>query len=289
MVITPLRDQGAKLLGFTKVTRDITERKRAQDAFLLEITNALVSSLNIHQLLSAISSCLRQIKKFDFASISLYDAETKMLKREALDNLPTGESPEDELFSPAGDSPAAWAFNTRRPLLLEGKPSEKWPHKMPPVPAERAVQSGCWLPLIGRDGTLGTLNLLSRSQGAFTEGDLIMLGQIASQIAIALDNAMAYQRVSQQKERLAEEKLYLQDEIRTEYNFEEIVGQSREIRRVLEASRDGRPDRLHRSHSWRNRNRQGTPGSRRAPSESTPRKNLRASQLRLDSRRSARE
>ena len=104
---------------------------------------------------------------------------------------------------------------------------------MPPVPAERAVQSGCWLPLIGRDGALGTLNLLSRSPGAFTEGDLILLGQIASQIAIALDNAMAYQRVSQQKERLSEEKQYLQDEIRTEYNFEEIVGQSREIRRVL--------------------------------------------------------
>jgi formate hydrogenlyase transcriptional activator len=233
VVITPLRDQGGKLLGFTKVTRDITERKRAQDAFLLEITNALVSSLNIHQLLSAISSCLRQIKKFDFASISLYDAETKMLKRESLDNLPAGESPEDELFSPTGDSPAAWAFNTRRPLLLEGKPHEKWAYKMPPVPAERAVQSGCWLPLIGRDGALGTLNLLSRSPGAFTEGDLILLGQIASQIAIALDNAMAYQRVSQQKERLSEEKQYLQDEIRTEYNFEEIVGQSREIRRVL--------------------------------------------------------
>ena len=233
VVITPLRDQDGKLLGFTKVTRDISEQKRAHEAFLLEITNALVSNLNIHQLLSAISSCLRQIKKFDFASVALYDPETKMLKTEALDATATGDSPEDELISPAGDSPAAWAFNTRRPLVLEGTPHEKWPHKMPPVPAERAVKSGCWLPLVGRDGALGTLNLLSRSAGAFTEGDLVPLVQIASQIAIALDNAMAYQRVSQQKERLTEEKQYLQDEIRTEYNFEEIVGQSREIRRVL--------------------------------------------------------
>jgi len=233
VVITALRDQEGKLLGFTKVTRDITEHKRAHDAFLLEITNALVSSLNIHQLLAAISSCLRQIKKFDFASISFYDPETKLLKREALDNASAGESPEDELISPTGDSPAAWVFNTRQPLLLTGKLGENWPHKMPPVPPERAVQSGCWLPLVGQSGALGTLNLLSLSPGTFAGEDLVLLGQIASQIAIALDNAMAYQRVSQQKERLAEEKQYLQDEIRTEYNFEEIVGQSREIRRVL--------------------------------------------------------
>ena len=233
VVITPLRGDNEELLGFTKVTRDITERKRSHDAFLLEITNALVSSLNIHQLLTAISSCLRQIQKFDYASIALYDPETKMLKREALDNASLDESPEDSLISPAGDSPAAWVFNTRKPLLLEGKPHEKFPHKLPPVLVERAVRSGCWLPLVGREGMLGTLNLLSQTAGAFGESDLIALGQMANQIAIALDNAVAYQRVSQQKDRLAEEKLYLQDEIRTEYNFEEIVGQSREIRKVL--------------------------------------------------------
>jgi formate hydrogenlyase transcriptional activator len=169
VVITALRDQEGKLLGFTKVTRDITEHKRAHDAFLLEITNALVSSLNIHQLLAAISSCLRQIKKFDFASISFYDPETKLLKREALDNASAGESPEDELISPTGDSPAAWVFNTRQPLLLTGKLGENWPHKMPPVPPERAVQSGCWLPLVGQSGALGTLNLLSLSPGTFAE------------------------------------------------------------------------------------------------------------------------
>ena len=233
VVITPLRSDDGKLLGFTKVTRDITQQKRAHDAFLLEITNALVSSLNIHQLLTAISSCLRQIKKFDYASVALYDPETKMLKREVLDRASRDTSPEDSVISPAGDSPAAWVFNTRRPLLLEGTPHENFPHKMPPASSESTVRSGCWLPLMGRDGMLGTLNLLSRSAGAFNEGDLIPLGQIAGQIAIALDNAVAYQRVSQQKEQLAEEKLYLQDEIRTEYNFEEIVGQSREVRKVL--------------------------------------------------------
>jgi formate hydrogenlyase transcriptional activator len=176
---------------------------------------------------------LHRITKFDFASIALYDPETKMLKREALDNTGADESPEDSIISPAGDSPAAWVFNTRKLLLLEGNAHEKFSHKMPPASAEHAIRSGCWLPLVGREGMLGTLNLLSQSPGAFSESDVISLSQMANQIAIALDNAVAYQLVSQQKERLAEEKLYLQDEIRTEYNFEEIVGQSREIRKVL--------------------------------------------------------
>ena len=233
VVITPVRSADGTLLGFTKVTRDISEQKRAYDTFLLEITNALVSSLNIHQLLAAISSCLRQIKKFDYASIALYDPETKILKREALDGTSRDALPEDSVISPTGDSPASWVFNTRKPLLLEGTPHERFPYKMPPASAEHAIRSGCWLPLIGRDGMLGTLNLLSQTPGTFGESDLISLGQMANQIAIALDNAVAYQRVSQQKERLAEEKLYLQDEIRTEYNFEEIVGQSREIWKVL--------------------------------------------------------
>ena len=286
VVITALRDQDGKLLGFTKVTSDITERKRAHEAFLLEITNALVSNLNIHQLLAAISSCLRQIKKFDFASIALYDPETKMLKTEALDAATAEKSSEDELISPTGDSPAAWVFNTRRPLLLEGAPHEKWPHKMPPAPAERAVKSGCWLPLIGREGALGTLNLLSRSPGTFTEGDLIPLGQIASQIAIALDNAMALPaRLAAEGEAATKRSSTCEDEIRTEYNFEEIVGQSREMRRVLKQVETVAP--TDSTVLILGETGTGKELLARAVHDLSPRrgKDLRASQLRLDSRR----
>jgi formate hydrogenlyase transcriptional activator len=156
-----------------------------------------------------------------------------MLKSEPLDERSARESPQDELISPTGDSPVAWVFNTRKPLLLKGEPNETWPCKMPPASGEQAVRSGCWLPLTGREGALGVLAILSRHAGTFTDEDLAVFRQITDQIAIALDNAMAFQRISSQKEKLEEEKLYFEDEIRTQFNFEEIVGKSRPLLRVL--------------------------------------------------------
>jgi len=233
VVTTALHNREGRPFGFTQVLQDITARKQAKEAFLLEVANALVSNLDLPRLLAAISSCLRQVKEFDFATLAFDDRATKMLKSEALDKQSARESPKDELISPTGDSPTAWVFNTREPLLLKGEPGEKWPFKMPPANAERVVRSGCWLPLVGREGTLGVLCILSRRAGTFNEEDLAVFRQIAGQIAMALDNAMAFQRVSSEKEKLEEEKLYFEDEIRTQFNFEEIVGKSRSLLRVL--------------------------------------------------------
>ena len=233
VVTTTLHDQEGRPFGFTQVMQDTTARKQARETFLLEVANALVSTLDLPRLLAAISSCLRQVKPFDFASLALFDRTTRMLKSQPLDERSAQESPQDDLISPLGDSPAAWVFNTRAPLLLKGEPNETWPCKAPPASGEQAVRSGCWLPLTGREGTLGVLAILSRHAGTFSEEDLAVFRQIAGQIAIALDNAMAFQRVSSQKEKLEEEKLYFEDEIRTQFNFEEIVGKSRPLLRVL--------------------------------------------------------
>ena len=85
VVITALHDKDGNLLGFTKVTRDITEGKRAREAFLLEVTSALVSNLDIRRLLSAIATCVRQVKPFDYAALALYDAPTGMLRTHVLE------------------------------------------------------------------------------------------------------------------------------------------------------------------------------------------------------------
>ena len=85
VVITALHDKDGNLLGFTKVTRDITEGKQAREAFLLEVTNALVSHLDIRQLLSAIATCVQQVKPFDYAALALYDTPTKMLRMHVLE------------------------------------------------------------------------------------------------------------------------------------------------------------------------------------------------------------
>ena len=162
-----MHDKDGRLLGFTKVTRDITEGKRAREAFLLEVTNALVSNLDIRQLLSAIASCVRQVKPFDYATLALYDAPTKMLRMHVLEASARAEAVRlgESLLVSLGKSPAGWAYTTRKPLLLKGQDDEKWPFEMPPQFAHRSLKSGCWIPLIGGEGVLGTLNVFSRRPG----------------------------------------------------------------------------------------------------------------------------
>ncbi len=233
VVITALHDPDGKLLGFSKVTRDITERKRIREAFIFEVTNALLSNLDISKLLGAIGLCVRQVKGFDYASLALYDSDTKKLRIHSLGAAPglpaltTGD-----LISIAG-SPHGWSYISRKPLLLTGVSGEEFPHELPQHLVQIGVKSGCWLPLIGREAPLGTLNLFSRQPNAFQHEDLDALAQVASQVAVALDNAFAFKRMADLNARLESEKLYLEDELRTSGNFDEIIGTSKVLARVL--------------------------------------------------------
>ncbi len=236
VVITALHDIDGHLRGFTKVTRDITEGKRAREAFLLEVTNALVSNLDVHQLLSAIASCVRQVKAFDYATLALYDAHSRRLRVHVLEPSAGAEVSavvEEELLASLDKSPAGWAYTTRKPLLLKGQPDEKWAFETPPQFAQQGLKSGCWIPLVGREGAVGTLNVFSRRPGNFTADDVHLLSQIAGQVAIALGNALAFRHLSELKDQLTEQKQYLEDELKTEFNFDEIIGHSKSIRRVL--------------------------------------------------------
>jgi formate hydrogenlyase transcriptional activator len=95
------------------------------------------------------------------------------------------------------------------------------------------LESVCCVPLIRGDRVLGTLNVASRRDHAFTPDDLDLLNHVGNQVAIAIENALAYRQIAELKNKLAEEKLYLEDEIRTQYNFEEIIGESAALKRIL--------------------------------------------------------
>src|SRR4029077_17476874 len=95
------------------------------------------------------------------------------------------------------------------------------------------IKSFCCIPLNSPKGWLGTLNLGSKQENAFALQDMGLLEQVAAQIAVALDNAGAYREIAELKDKLHSEKLYLEDEIRTELNFEEIIGESAALKRVL--------------------------------------------------------
>jgi formate hydrogenlyase transcriptional activator len=204
----------------------IRERDRSQ--LLLEINNTLVSNLNLGELLSAISHCLNAVMPHDAAALALYDESLKELRLTALD-FPAHEEPcaPGEII-PLEGTPAGTAFTTREPVLSDYGDAENV------RVSNSGLKSGCTAPLLFRDRALGVLSIKSLRANAFSREDAELLGLVAKQVAIAVENALAYREIEMLKNKLEGEKLYLEEEIRTEYNFEEIIGNSPALKRVLQ-------------------------------------------------------
>jgi len=208
------------------------ERDRLQ--VLLEITNALVSELDIRELFPSITQCLRRVMPSEYSSLALLEEGGGALKNHALvfegkpDIIPFGYA------AAIDETPAGRAVETRRPALFDHQQLANYASPLAQKLAAAGLQSLCCIPLITRNRVLGTLNIGSTKADAFTPADVDFLTQVAAQAAIAIENATAFQEIAQLKDRLAEEKLYLQDEIRTERNFGEIIGDDPAFRRVLE-------------------------------------------------------
>jgi formate hydrogenlyase transcriptional activator len=101
------------------------------------------------------------------------------------------------------------------------------------IAVREGLKSFCFLPLISRNRAIGVLVLGRLRDDAFTQGDVHFLSQIASQVALAVENALAYSQIQELKEQLSKEKLYLEDELRSELNFAQIIGSSPVLRRLL--------------------------------------------------------
>jgi len=99
---------------------------------------------------------------------------------------------------------------------------------------KKQFSTACMLPLSGRSRVIGVLSLMRTRHNPYSEDDLDFVTGVCSQIAIALENALACREISELKEKLAQEKLYLEEEIRSQMNFDQIVGESPAIMQVLE-------------------------------------------------------
>jgi formate hydrogenlyase transcriptional activator len=202
-------------------------RERDRLRLLLEVNNAVVSNFELKPLFAAITPSLRKVIQHEYASLALYEQDEDRLWLHALD-FPEGRGfIQESMLLPRDQTPAWRVIRSRQPIVLVGK-DVAWG----PFEAE-GLKSICMAPLITHDRLLGTLNLASLRDGNFTETDAELLSQVASQIAIALENALAYREIEELKNKLAKEKLYLEEEIRTEYNFEEIIGESTALKRIL--------------------------------------------------------
>ena len=208
-------------------------RERDRLRLLLDVNNAIASNLSKGELFAAISAGLRRLLEIEFTSLAVYDSKTRQLRLYALD-FPHGAGfvPEGAQI-PIDGTPPGQAFTTRRPVLLDASNLDQFQSESFRRVLATGLRSGCVLPLVSRDRVLGTLNVGRRCDTAFTPEEVDLLGQVANQIATAVENALAFSEIEDLKEQLAKEKLYLEDEIRTEHNFEEIVGQSPLLRRLL--------------------------------------------------------
>jgi formate hydrogenlyase transcriptional activator len=211
--------------------RNFQDSQRAQERLklLLDLTNRVVANLNLRELLREISASIRQVMQCDGVGVTLPDPETGQLRLYALD-FPGGQDilREGETMVTDASSTVVRVFETGQALKLTE--ADMIADR---IPAAVGAKSMCRFPLIGRGAVLGVLSLGSSRENAFSEGDFAFLSQVASQIAIAVENAIAYGQIADLKDKLAQEKVYLEDEIRSELNFEEIVGTSDVLLRVL--------------------------------------------------------
>ena len=208
-------------------------RERDRLRVLLEVNNALVSTLDLRQLFQVIASSLRRVLHHEYTSLALLEPKTQSLRVRALQFDGGHGFIHEELTVPLEKSPAGQAFATRRPQRFTRTDLERFDSDVTRRLIAEGVRAECCVPLITRERVLGTLNAASFRESAFTQEDQDLLSQVAAQVAIAVENALAFQEIAELKNKLTEEKLYLEDEIRTEHNFEEIVGDSPTLKALL--------------------------------------------------------
>jgi formate hydrogenlyase transcriptional activator len=207
------------------------ERDRLQ--VLLEINNVLITSRELSELFRGIVTTIERVIHHDYTSLALVDSQTGLLKIHALDFPGKQNIFKPETLVPRDTSPAGRAIATSQPFIARGAELDRFDTEVIRTLRTEGLQAVCCIPLIHHGRTFGTLNLASRRLDAFTLEDVELLQPVASQIALAVENALAFKEIEALKNKLAEEKLYLEEEIRSEFNFEEIIGESPSLKRAL--------------------------------------------------------
>ncbi len=200
---------------------------------LLEINNAVVTKLTRDDLLASTCDALVKVIPFDRLALSLYDPEITALRIVA-----HAGSYQRADYTPIGrvldlhDSPAGEAFWRQRPVIRQDLAGER-----NNASEERAYGHGfrslCSLPLVVRGKSIGAITIGSLAPDQYSDSDNEFVMEVANQIAIAIENMQLHEETAAMKARFEAEAVYLQEEIKTEHNFEKIIGQSQKVRELL--------------------------------------------------------
>jgi formate hydrogenlyase transcriptional activator len=204
-------------------------KKKERLELLLELTNHVVSNLEFRDLLRAVVTSTRRVMGCDGVGITLPDCDTTDLRIYALDFPLKDDSVQEENLISVDDQVLGAVFRTGKLWCGSVQEARRLGMRDSGHPEIGTV---CILPLVSRGRVLGTFGVIKYEDKAFA-GDIGFLSQIGSQIAIAVENALSFGHIRELKEQLSKEKLYLEDEIRSEMNFTQIVGKSASLRRVL--------------------------------------------------------
>jgi formate hydrogenlyase transcriptional activator len=215
------------------------QRERDRLRLLLEITSSMTSKLDLRRLVEALSTDLLRVTRCDFCSLLLPDADSGELRMTILYN------PEPRGYVCDGIIPihgslcgkAFWTGKTQHFNHVDEHRNdpETFGSSVGRLYYQRHIQegliSGCDLPLIGRGGVVGVLAALKRSERAYSKDDVAFLEQVAGQVAIAVENALDYEMAIKDRDKETKQRLYLEEEIRSE--FTEIVGESQTLKAAL--------------------------------------------------------
>ena len=210
------------------------QRQNERLRLLLDLTNKITSNLDVWEVVRAVSANLREVMLGDLVGIGLADEASGKLKIYALD-LPAspGIIREGVLLSFA--RPERIAFETLKPTIANTSNPDDFG---PEIQAHNALltepKTVCNIPLVNRGRALGLLRVGRTAERPYDADEIDFLRQVGGQIAIAIENALAFEEITRLKDRLAEEKLYLEEEIRSEMGFEQIIGSSPALRHVLQ-------------------------------------------------------
>ncbi len=208
---------------------------RQQYQTLLAVSQAIVSRRDLHALFQELADRLHLVACFDFLALVLHDATSNTMRLHVLQTIEP-VPPQTVIVLPPEEDPAGLVWQTQQPLVISRVAElSRWPRLLERVEPYR-VQSYCWLPLTTARRRLGTLVFTSKQPCAYDTADMDFLQQVANQVAIAVENALAFQEIEALNDHLHRENVYLEEEVRAENNFGEIV----------EGGRDRRAHRLHR-------------------------------------------
>jgi formate hydrogenlyase transcriptional activator len=232
-----------KTLGAVITFIDITERKRADEALrkseeknriLLQINNAIITNLTQQTLLRSISETLHPFISFDRCAITLYLPESDSFRFLALEGELLSDYFHTGLELSSNETCGRWVFDHQRPLVRRDLKNEQQYLNEGRLAAE-GIQSMCVVPLVLQAKCIGLLSIVSQQRDRYSDEDAFFLQEVANQVALAVQNMQSYQEIAGLKARLEKENVYLREELRAEHNFEEIVGNSPALLKVLHA------------------------------------------------------